>query len=124
MNYKIILGATAAVFCVAVALVVSDHSMREEMRSATINKRNIAFTKFLAKHGRSCVVVQSEFGGPAVHNQFKGDVWSVRCEDKVEYALLLGDDPKDQTWFITCGDAQRIKAFRCFAPNSHPVIFH
>lgn len=123
MNYKLILSATAILFLVAVGILLSEHSMREEMRSATINKRNIAFTKFLSKHGKSCVVVDSQFGGPAVHNKFKGDVWSVMCEDKTEYALLLGDDPQDQTWFISCGDAQRIRAFRCFETNDLPVIF-
>ncbi len=123
MNYARVIGGAMATLALAVGLIMTDHSMREEMRSASAEKRNKAFTGFLDKHGKSCKVIESDFGGAARHDNFKGDLWSLRCEEKHTYALVLSDDPKDQTWIIGCGDALRIGDFVCFGSYKPMTVF-
>jgi hypothetical protein len=44
VNYARVIGGAMATLALAVGLIMTDHSMREEMRSASAEKRNKAFT--------------------------------------------------------------------------------
>ena len=97
--------------------------IRNQMRNATVESRNVAFQTFLAQHHQSCQVRESIFGATATHPNGSGDIWSVRCSDDKAYAIIITNDERSTSWFLPCEQAARISSFRCFHKVTTPIVF-
>lgn len=105
------------------SLAAGAQSVREAMHTTTPNLRNTSFQTFLSQHGKTCVVSASDFGARVAHRDQSGDVWSVRCENKQQYAVFIGSDAQSTAWFMPCANAEIISNFRCFKKNKGVIVF-
>jgi predicted transglutaminase-like cysteine proteinase len=103
------------------SLVAGAQSVREAMHTTTPTLRNTSFQTFLKQHGKTCVVSASEFGAQLAHREHSGDVWSVRCKDRQQYAVFIGSDAQSTSWFMPC--AEILSNFQCFKKNTGVIVF-